>query len=187
MKLHALAFATLTLALPCPAQDQKSEQAPPKTKLQAFDALAGAVIIKGYSKIGAVAGMGQVSIDAKEFTNASSGRSEYGITIQVKEAGRLEREDTSFIDYEEIDSLLAGIDYVKAIKRDVTKLSGFEAVYRTKGDFSVTVFGSNDGKIQAAVSSGRFGRTTAFLPLEKLDSLKALIVEAKKTLDGIKK
>ena len=117
MKLHALAFATLTLALPCPAQDQKSEQAPPKTKLQAFDALAGAVIIKGYSKIGAVAGMGQVSIDAKEFTNASSGRSEYGITIQVKEAGRLEREDTSFIDYEEIDSLLAGIDYVKAIKR----------------------------------------------------------------------
>ena len=187
MKKLLVGIAVAAFATTCFAQDQKNDSTAPKTKLQAFEALTGAVLIKGYSEIGAVAGMGQVSVDAKEFTNASDGRSQYGITIEVKESGRLEREDTSFIDYEEIDSLLAGIDYVRGVKRDVTKLRGFEATYRTKGDFAITVFSGGTDKIQAAVTSGRFGRATAFLPVEKLDALRALIVEAKKTLDGIKK
>jgi len=179
-------IVSLAVVIPCIGQDQKSESTVPKTKLQAFEALAGAVIIKGYTEIGSVAGMGLVSVDAKEFTNASNRRSEYGITIEVKETGRLQKEDTSFIDYEEIDSLIAGIDYVKKVNKDVTKLHGFEAVYRTKGDFSITVFSSSGGKIEAAISSGRFGRATAFLSLEKLDSLRALLLEAKRTLDSIK-
>jgi hypothetical protein len=187
MNLRILSVAFIIGTAACIAQEKKGDTAEPRTKLQAFEALTGAVIIKGSTDIGAVAGMGQVSVDAREFTNASTGRSQHGITIEVKEAGRLQREDTSFIDYEEIDSLLAGIDYVKKIKGDVTKLRQFEAVYRTKGDFAITVFSSASGKIEGAVSSGRVGRATAFLPLEKLDALRGLIVEAKKTLDGIKK
>jgi hypothetical protein len=187
VKTELILITLLATAPVCLCAEQKSEPGAPKTKLQAFEALSGAVIIKGYSEIGSVAGMGQVSVDAKEFTNASTRRSEYGITIEVKESGRLQREDTSFIDYEEIESLLAGIDYVKDIKRDITRLRGFEAVYRTKGDFSITVFSSSSGKIEAAVSSGRIGRATAFFSLEKLDSLRALIVEAKNALDNVKK
>ena len=186
MKALCSIVITAALSTVCLGQKPSSDSATPKTKLQAFEALTGAVVIKGYSEIGAVAGMGQVSVDAMEFTNASDGKAQYGITIQVKESGRLDREDTSFIDYEEIDSLVAGIDYVKAIKGDVTKLRSFEATYRTKGDFAITVF-SGGGKIQAAVSSGRIGRATAFLTPEKLETLRALVLEAKKTIDGVKK
>lgn len=175
------------VACACFAQTEKPEPSSPKTKLQAFEALTGAVIIKGYTEVGSVAGMGQLTVSAKEFTNAADGKVQYGITVGVTGGGQFERESTSFIDYDEIDSLLTGIDYVKAINKSVTKLHGFEAIYRTRDDLTVTVFSGSDEKIQAAVTSGRFSGATAFISLEKLASFRALIVEAKKTLDGVKK
>lgn len=182
-----IAGLVAVLACACFAQGEKPEPAPPKTKLQAFEALTGAVIIKGYTEVGSVEDMGRLTVSAKEFTNAADGKAQYGITVGVAGGGQFERENTSFIDYDEIDSLLAGIDYVKAINKSVTKLRGFEATYRTRDDFTVTVFSGSDDKIQAAVTSGRFSSATAFISLEKLASFRALVVEAKKTLDALKK
>lgn len=181
-------FVTIVASLVCivTAYAQKEPAPAPKTQLQVFEAQTGAVIVKGFSEIGTVVGMGSVSIDAREFLNASNSKREFGIAIEVKEQGRLDREDTSLIDYDEIDSLLAGIDYVKAITHSVTKLKNFEASYRTRGDFAITVFSSNNGKIDVAVSSGRIGRTTAYIGLDKLASLRAVIVAAKQQLDAIR-
>src|SRR6267378_7589870 len=89
------------------AQDTKPPQKEPKTKLEAFAAKTGTVLIKGIEDIGSVGG---VTVGCREFTDANTGRKEYGITIEVRESGRFERENTSLIDYEEIESLLKGID-----------------------------------------------------------------------------
>lgn len=159
----------------------------PKTQIEAFAAETGAVIIKGYSDLGRVAGMGSVEVDCREFTNASSGKKSYGMVIKVAESGRLERDDSSFIDYDEIQSLIAGIDYISKIKPDVTKLENFEATYTTRGDFAVTVFNDSRGKLSIAVSSGRIGRVSAYLTIEQLAQLRALIVSAKAKIEEIKR
>ena len=102
----------------------------------------------------------------------------------LKEAGRLERECRSFIDYDEITSLIAGIDYVSKIDRTATKLDASEAGYRTKGELEIATYSSDTG-IDAAIRSGRIGGTTAFLTLDQLQSVRALVVEAKAKLDAL--
>jgi hypothetical protein len=109
-----------------------------------------------------------------EFTDAATGKS-----------GRLENTDRSFIDYDEVDSLLNGIDYISKATSDVTKLGQFEATYRTKGNFSATIFNSS-GKIDAAVKSGYIRPATAFLSLQQLGELRAIIAQAKQKLDSVK-
>ena len=60
----------------------------------------------------------------------------------------------SFIDFDEVDALLKGLDYISKATSEVTKLGMFEATYKTKGYFSATTFSSSSGKIDAALKSG---------------------------------
>ncbi|HEX2827718.1 MAG TPA: hypothetical protein VHP37_15300 [Burkholderiales bacterium] len=174
--IYGAAFAQ---DVPDPAKAQ------PTTKLEAFSARTGVVVIKGYSSLGILIGTGRVTIDSREFRDASNPRNrEYGITIAVKEVGRSERESTSYIDSDEIDSLIRGIDYIAKIDKSVTTMNEFEAQYRTRGDFAITTFSSSRGEeIRVAISSGRIGRTTAFFKLSDLRDLKDLIAKAKSQID----
>jgi len=166
------------------AQQPKVMPQEPRTKLESFGKQAGTVVIKGFSEIGTVGGMGSVSVEAMEFTDASTGKRQTGIIMEVKESGRLERSDRSFIDYEEIEPLMKGIDYIAKVKPEVTKLGNFEAIYKTKGDFSVITY-SNNGKVDVAVKSGYIGVVTAYLSLEDLTELRGLISGAKQKLDSL--
>jgi hypothetical protein len=157
------------------------------TKLAAFQAKTGAVIIQGFSKIGTVPALygAHVAVQAKEYTNASDGTREYGVTIEVKEGGTLERESTSYIDYDELESLLSGIDYIVKIDKSVTQLANFQADYRTKGDFGISTF-SSAGQILAAVKSGTIGGASAFYKLTDLALIRNHIASARTVLDSLK-
>lgn len=156
-----------------------------KTKLESFQRQTGAVVIKGYSTIGNVTGLGSVSIISMEFTDATTGKKQLGVVIEVKESDRLQTSDRSFIDYDEIDPLIKGINYISKTTSNVTKLGSFEAIYKTKGDFSAIVF-SSSGKIEGAVKSGNIRPATAYLSLEELDNLRDLVIQAKQKLDSLK-
>jgi hypothetical protein len=157
----------------------------PNTKIEAFSSKTGIVIIKGYSTIGSISGRGNVSIDVREFRDASSpNKGEYGIAIEVQESGRLTRESRSFIDFDEIDSLIRGIDYLSKVTNSVTQLKSFEVAYRTKGDFAITVYSDSTGGISLAIDSGRIGKTTAFLKVTDLETLKTHILEAKRLIES---
>ena len=121
-----------------------------------------------------------------EFTDATSKKRQTGIVIEVTEGGRLERSNRSFIDYDEIDPLLSGIDYIATVKPDATKLSNFEATYKTKGDLAVTTFSSSSGKIEATVKSGSIGAADAYISLQQLNQLSMAIQQAKSILDSLK-
>jgi hypothetical protein len=165
------------------AQQAKPTPTDTPTKLETFQAKTGAVIIKGYTRIGTVRGTGgSATVISMEFTDAQTGRKEQGIVIEVKESDRLARENRSFIDADEIDSLLKGIEYISKIGSTVTKLASFEAIYRTKGEFSITTFSDSSGSISAAISSGRIGRSDMFIPLSELAAFKGLIIEAQAKL-----
>lgn len=179
-------FVSLTLVLTLSAFGaEDSAKSQPSTELEAFAAQTGAVIIRGYSELGKVAGLGTVEVDCREFINAQSGEKSHGLAMKVVESGRYERNDSSFIDYDEIASLLSGIDYIAKIDASVTKLKNFEATYTTRGDFAVTVYNDSKGKLSVAVSSGRIGRATAYLNFEQLSQLRSLIMEAKTRIEAI--
>lgn len=213
-KLLTLALAGFLTAHAL-AQDKKSDSAPkePKTKLEAFEAKTGAVIIRGFGTIGRVQGRLDTSaeIECKEFTDASTGMKEYGITITVKDSSTdYKREHVSYIDYDEIGSLLKGIDYISKVDKTATKLDNFQADYRTKGELTVSTYNESDvaatlddataalkrgtaipstltpGKIQAAVESGRFDSVTTYLSLDGLAEFRGLIEKAKAKLDSIR-
>lgn len=179
------AFTLLALSPPLVVAQQAERET--KTKLEAFQVQTGTVVIKGYSEIGRVVALGSVEVNAMEFTDATTGMKQSGVLVEIKESGRLENTDRSFIDYDEIDSLLKGLDYISKATSNITKLSMFEAKYKTKGYFSATTFSnSRSGKIEAAVTSGYIRPASAYLSLQQVAELRALIVQAKQKLDSVK-
>jgi hypothetical protein len=181
--LLTIAFATNTHSQeqrPTPAKE-------PKTKLEAFEAKTGAVIIRGFTDIGTLRGQlgTSATVESREFTDASSGKKEFGIAITVMQTAQYERKDTSYIDYDEIDSLLKGIEYISKIDKSVTSFERFEADYRTKGNLVVATF-TETNKVQAAVQSGQIGNVSAYYTLEQLSAFKDLIQRAKVKLDAAK-
>jgi len=175
-------FISLTLSVNTIYADQDQS---PKTKIEKFSAKTGIVIIKGFEKIGLIRGIygGSITVKAKEFMNTLSNKKEYGITIEVKDSR--DRENISYIDYDEIKSLITGISYISKIDRNITNFSDFQADYSTKSNFKISTFTSS-GKIEVAISSGYIGRATVFYNISSLNEIKLLIIKAKTTIDSLK-
>jgi hypothetical protein len=151
------------------------------TKLQRFSAKTGAVIIKGFQETGTLRGQLQTTIiaEAREITDASDGSRTDGITLEVKSAGAYDKSSVSYIDFDEIESLIQGIDYIAKIDTTATRLASVQADYTTRGDLRVSSFSEQDRKMSLAVHSGSIGGTTAYLSLAQATDLKALIGKAR--------
>jgi hypothetical protein len=190
MRIRLAGGVLLTLLLPALSGAQlPPEPDKPKTKLEAFVAQDGVVVIRGFSKIGEIRGQfgSSVVVESKEFTNAASGKREHGITVQVKEAGRLERDHTSYVDFDEIPSLIKGLEYIGKVDKSSTTLDQFQADYRTKGDLVVSTFNDASGsKVSVAVSSGVIGRTNAYLALADLARIRELVQTAYSSLEKLR-
>jgi hypothetical protein len=168
-------------------QEPVETELQPRTKLEAFQSRTGVVIIKGFSRIGLAAGLDGTSIEVenRELRDAGSNSREYGITVEVREAGNNARRSLSFIDYDEIDPLLKGLEYLSKIDNSVTQLTRFEADYRTKGDLLFSASSTRGGNIALAISGGDFRRTVSLFRFEDLKVIRGLIIEAKNQLDAI--
>lgn len=189
MKNTIIALAISSLLIPASYAVSLKESIPEaKTKLEQFSAKTGVVLIRGFHKIGSAQGFynTSVNIEAKEFTNVTDGTKQYGITIEAfKESGKYDKQHTSFIDYDEIDSLVKGIDYISKVKSNVTKLEDFQADYKTKGDLKISTF-SSGSRVLLAVTSGNIGGVASYFNIEDLAKVKMLILKAKSKIEDIK-
>jgi hypothetical protein len=186
--IRAAVLLLVGLMIPVESLAQSSVvSASPRTKLEAFEAQTGAVIIRGFSEIGKLNGIngGSVTVEAREFINATTGRKESGLAITIRESRQSGGENTALIDYEEMPSLIKGLDYIAGINRSVTKLDDFHAVYQTKGDFVMSTSSSAKG-ILVSLSSGEFEPTSAVFKLADLAQIKDLMVNARTKLDSIR-
>jgi hypothetical protein len=158
-----------------------------KTNLETFQEKYGSVIVQGYTPVGEVVSGGRtVKVQAKEFKSASSTAKVKGLLIEVETGERYASSGRAFVEYDEIESLVKGIVFISKIDKSVTALNSFEATYKTKGDFSVTVFNDTSGTIKAAVSVGSVSQKTMFTPLVELTTLVLLLQKAKSVLDELK-
>jgi hypothetical protein len=160
----------------------------PLTNLEEVEAKTGGVVIKNYTIIGSVSGFGgAVSVTDYEFVDVQSGRKEYGIGVEIDESGRSERADVEkiYVDYDEMDSLIKGMDYIIKLEHSAT-MENFEAQYKTRAELTVTTFNRATGTLRAAISSGSVGRARVGLTLGSLADFRKLIVDARTALDKVR-
>ncbi|HKO62854.1 MAG TPA: hypothetical protein VJV03_16945 [Pyrinomonadaceae bacterium] len=167
----------------------RCEPLEPRTKLETLEGDYERVLIKGFTQVATMRLRGtDVRIDAVELKDSGTAVRATGLVIAMREtSGERPSENRSFLDYEEIDSFLRAMDFSAKVNETVTKLAGFEARYRTRGDFELVVFRQGRASGTAAsVSTGICDRVTGLLTLDELELLRAHIVEAKARLDEIK-
>ena len=167
------------------AQRRFDEPLPPKTELEALQLETGAVIVRGSQRVGSVRaqGPGRVDVSALEVVDTGSGRRARGVAVEVEEGGERGREVTAFVDYEELDGLIKGLESVGKVDRGETQLPSYEVSFRTKGDLVVSVFSSRGGLARCVVSAGEFSSARVPIPLDELANLRTLISTAKNRLD----
>lgn len=170
------------------AQETNTRELEPKTRLEAFQARAGVVIVRGFSRIGSATGSdgSSIEVEALELRDIDSRTKEYGISIEVTDASKPERRSISFIDYDEMDSLLKGLESLSKVDNSITQLKRFEVDYRTRGDLFVSAFSARGSNVTIAFSSGTFRPVTSFFKLEDVKVISGLIVEAKTQLDAVR-
>ena len=157
-----------------------------KTELETFREKYGAVIVKSYSELPVVNGLGgSFKIMVQEYRNAGTNTKVKGLVVEVDKAEKYSTPARSFIEYSEIDSLIKGINYIAKIDKPITMLSLFEAEYKTKGDFEITVFNNAAGKISVAITAGRIGSKSVYVSPETLVTIVAQLQHAKTMLDAL--
>ena len=86
--IRATAFLTflLALAVGCAAQEPQASPTPVEfpTKIESLMSETGAVIVKGYTRVGSVTGSrGTAYVTAWEVTDATAGHREMGVEVEV--------------------------------------------------------------------------------------------------------
>lgn len=155
-----------------------------KTELGVFEAQTGTVIVKGFGQIGSMSvGTVTISVRCKISTDANTGRNACGLAFEIASGDQF-RERT-FVDYDELDSLLNGVNYLNKITYDVTPLPGFEAIYSTKTGLRVVAYSARrQGGIQNFLQYGDLPRIP--LSSDQMAQLYNLIEQGKKTLDSLR-
>jgi len=158
----------------------------PRNKLEEFESRTSTLLIKGRTWVGTLrTAAGAARVEATDIRDAANGTRITGVTITMTGAAP-GSEVRCLIDYDEIDSLVAAFDAMEKANDTVTKLSNFEAHYRTRGDFEIIVFKQTSGGIAAAIEGGFYDRSRVLLTLEEFTRLRWMIAQAKERLDEIK-
>jgi hypothetical protein len=169
-----LAGSLFTEAL---AQEKVTEQKP-STELELFLQTKGQIIVKEFHEIGKISGQHGAGLTVGTLILSEPGsysKKRKGLRIEVMDAGTHDREHTSFLDIDEIDSMIKGLAYMSTLSdewKDKPK-EYTEVVISTNGNFKVGFY-SSKGALQAFVKSGSMGSADAALSMDSLGTLKTL-------------
>jgi hypothetical protein len=163
---------------------------PPMTRLESFDTNTEVVILKASTDVGSIsADSGVVAVKCKEMTDTSTGHKEQGIALEITPRGQAR--GVLLIDFDEIPSLVAAIDYINKLDVTVTPLTSFDAAYTTKGGFRIAALGTrNTGAVQFGVRDARLSAnpsTPVTFSRDQMTRLSDLINQAKGVLDSLRR
>jgi len=159
----------------------------PRNKLEEIEGRMETILIKGRTYVATLrAQNGHARVEATEIRDTRNSTRVHGVVITIVADGGPPGEIRSLIDYEEIEPLIKAFDTIAKTDESVTKLTHFEARYRTKGDFEILVFKQVSGGVAATVEGGFFDRSRLLLTLDDFTKLRWMIAQAKERLDEIK-
>jgi hypothetical protein len=133
------------------AQPAATANPAPATKIEAFKPAAGSMLTFGYDELGRVRG---VSVDVREMRDTRGGGAR-GLAVLVTDLQH-NRQESSFVDVDEIPELLKVFDALAEVKDNPTQFKNFEVRYATKGELQLTAFNdARTGNVLYAVQAGR--------------------------------
>jgi hypothetical protein len=186
--------ATTSWAADAPKAD------PPRTKLEQFSAKYGSLFLRGKTRLvtldwdspeslelaGDGAAFDRIQIDVVELIDPSTKTRAYGVYFDLKEDGEV-RESRSYLDEDEIPSLIKGVDYLLALDPAVTKLKSVTGFYRIKDGLEVQVSKGNKGgkKIIYGIKA-KTGGFAIFTNVKAFGRFRQALVDAQKKILEIK-
>ncbi len=159
----------------------------PRNKLEEFEGRIGTILIKGRTYVATLrAQNGTARVEATEIRDSNNSTRVAGVVITIVADGGPPGEIRSLIDYDEIDPLVKAFDAIAKSDDSITKLTHFEARYRTKGDFEILGFKQVSGGVAAAVEGGFFDRSRLLMTLDDFTRLRWMVAQARDRLDEIR-
>jgi hypothetical protein len=158
----------------------------PPTELETFEAQTGKVIVKGAGQIGSLA-VDQLNIVviSKESLDASTGSKQYGMAVEV--VANDQQVWKRVVDYDEMDSLLNGLDYLAKIDYKVTSQPTFVAGYVTRSGLRVGAFTSQRrGVIQYFLQDYSTNSARILITPAQLSQFQSLVDQTRSNLDSLR-
>jgi hypothetical protein len=185
-RILPLTATVLLLSLPCPSWAHDTNDVP-RTRLEAFEATTGRVIIKGTDELGSITTKnGFITVKVHEYRDVPSNQRQFGLAIIVRQNELTE--DTTTIDEDELEALLAGIDYVSKADPSISSLNHFEAFYASRAGLRVASYISRrTSTVEASLTSNRYLRSKTWLNMSQLAQFKNLIEQAQTKIEAIRK
>lgn len=159
----------------------------PRNKLEEIEGRQETILVKGRTYVATLrAQNGYARIEATEIRDMNNSNRVQGVVITIVADGGPSGEIRGLIDYNEIDPLIKAFDTIAKSDDSITKLTHFEARYRTKADFEILVFKQVSGGVAASIEGGFFDRSRLLMTLDDFVKLRWMIAQAKERLDEIK-
>jgi len=173
--------ACCSLAFASRAQDSTTNVL--KTEIENFEAQTGTVIVKGFGETGSLTtGAGVISVRCKESIDVGHGIKQYGVAIELEASPRRE---FFIVDYDELDSLISGIDYLAKINYSVTALPAYDASFTTRSGLRIVAYSAvRQGGIHTYLQFGDTPRIS--LASDQFAQFQNLVAQAKSSLDALK-
>jgi hypothetical protein len=125
---------------------------------------------------------GMVSIRCKESVNVNIGRRQYGLGVALEE--NASNREVLIVDYDELEPLLSGLDYLSNIGHGATAMPAFDAAFTTKSGLRIAAHSDRvQGGIQNFLQFGSEPRIP--LTADQFTQFRNLIAQAKATLDTV--
>ncbi len=195
MKLTRIIYALILLSVlggaahaqrprPTPTPDPYDEYL---TKMELLLEKTGTVVVKGSTVVGTVNGLrGAATFTSWEMIDAQANRAVYGISILISDPNRPDAAEVAYVDYDELDALIKGLDYLIKLENTATKLQRFEAQYKTQGGLAIFRFNTPGGYGTAVSAEGVRGPRLVLRPTglvefrDMVESARTIIDDARK-------
>ena len=160
-------------------ENQEQKKSEPATKLEKFLAKKGTLIVKDFFNFGVVTGIYGTNMSFDAIFIYEPGRETEdirGLRIKVHEGGRLEKEEISFLDFEEVESLSNALQYLTNLASQWTNENKeyTEVIFSTKGNFQIGFYQKGKGQ-QAFASSGYISKAGCVLQTEDFKEIKTTV------------
>jgi hypothetical protein len=156
----------------------------PRTYFEAYNAVADAPLLKGNSVIGTLNNQINypVEIRAEALTNLLSSNVVYAVSLRTRIAAK--QLEVDYVDYDELDGLIRGIQFVSQTDHSQIPMDNFEAAYRTRCGMSILKV-SNGNKVTIVLKSGDTLGARNQMASFVLDDLGRYLTAAKAKLDAL--
>jgi hypothetical protein len=156
----------------------------PRTYFESINATPDTLLLKGSTVIGNLGGeiTYPVEIRAERVTNPQTTNNVYAVSLRTKFDEHFTQVD--YIDYDELDPLIRGVQSIAQATSTVTPMDNFEAVFRTRSGLSIAKLGRGN-KVVIAITPGYTNIVRNQMASFVLDDLGRNLTAAKAKIDNI--